>query len=81
MTDRSWVQVVVDGEIEFEGILNKGAKQSWSGQEEVTIVAGNAGAVMVAPNQAKAEAMGELGFVEEMTFTPRNNSNSRSSNP
>lgn len=81
LTDRSWVQVVVDGEIEFEGILTKGTKQSWSGQEEVTIVAGNAGAVMVSYNQAKAEAMGEAGLVEEMTFTPRNNSNSRGSNP
>lgn len=72
LTDRSWLQVVVDGEIEFEGILAKGEKQSWSAQEEITIVAGNAGGVMVGVNEAQAQTMGAMGQVSERTFTATN---------
>ncbi|GAB4378042.1 MAG: hypothetical protein Kow00121_29050 [Elainellaceae cyanobacterium] len=72
LTDRSWLQVVVDGEVEFEGILEKGEQRNWTAQRQITVVAGNAGAVMVASNNQKAEAMGEAGLVEERTFTVAN---------
>lgn len=68
LTDRSWVQVTVDGEVKTEGNLPKGTRQSWSGQKEVTIVAGNAGAVLVSRNGEAAKPMGSLGDVSERTF-------------
>jgi cytoskeleton protein RodZ len=71
LTDRSWVQVVVDGAVEYEGILEKGAQQSWSGQESIVISSGNAGAVSVAFNKGAAKAMGKLGEVEEKTYTEK----------
>jgi cytoskeleton protein RodZ len=71
LIDRSWVQVVVDGAVEFEGILDKGAQKSWSGKESIVISSGNAGAVSVAFNKGAAKTMGKLGAVEEKTYTAK----------
>lgn len=71
LTGDSWLEVTVDGRVEYEGILQRGTKRTWSANREVTIVAGNAGAVMVALNEAPAEAMGGNGLVEEKSFTAR----------
>lgn len=71
LTDDSWIEVIVDGTREYEGILEKGTKQSWSGKESIVISSGNAGAVSVAFNKGAAKAMGELGAVEEKTYTAK----------
>lgn len=68
-TDRSWVRVTIDGKVAFEGILNSGAQQRWDGQRAIVVRAGNAGAVMVAPNQGAVQPMGSLGSVATQTFT------------
>lgn len=73
LTGESWVQVVVDGEVKAEGILPKGTRQDWAGQREITVVAGNAGAVSVAQNGGSAKAMGAAGDVAEARFIPRPN--------
>ncbi|NJR66515.1 MAG: DUF4115 domain-containing protein [Leptolyngbyaceae cyanobacterium CRU_2_3] len=70
LTDRSWLQVVVDGAVKFEGTLNKGTQRNWSAQREITLVAGDAGAVSVMANSGTAKRMGRSGDVKEMTFTP-----------
>jgi cytoskeleton protein RodZ len=72
LNEASWVQVTVDGEVKFEGTLEKGAKQSWAGQKEVEISSGNAGAVMVVHNQTPAKAMGAAGQVETKKFSAKN---------
>lgn len=69
LTERAWVQVVVDGAIDYEGILEKGSQQSWSGKESIVISSGNAGGVSVAFNKGAAKAMGKLGAIEERTYT------------
>ncbi|NJR37534.1 MAG: helix-turn-helix domain-containing protein [Leptolyngbyaceae cyanobacterium CSU_1_4] len=71
VSDRSWVQVVVDGAVEYEGILETGAQQSWSGKESIIISSGNAGAVSVAFNKGVAQTMGKLGAIEEKTYTAK----------
>ena len=71
LTDRSWVQVVVDGAVKYEGVLEKGDQQSWSGKESIIISSGNAGAVSVAFNKGAAKTMGKLGQVEEKTYTEK----------
>jgi cytoskeleton protein RodZ len=70
LTDRSWLRVTVDGKVEFEGILAEGAQQSWAAQQAIVIRAGNAGAVVVSPNQGTAQPMGNPGTVATQTFTP-----------
>jgi cytoskeletal protein RodZ len=71
LTGRSWVEVIVDGEVKVSETLPQGTRQSWSGQREVRILAGDAGAVMVAQNGETARAMGAAGDVVEKAFTPR----------
>lgn len=71
LTADSWLEVTVDGEVELSETLPRGTKRSWSAEQSVTIVAGNAGGVQVAFNQAKAQPMGNLGAVAERTFTAK----------
>lgn len=67
---QSWVRVTADGDEAYEGILQEGAERSWTAKESLTIRAGNAGGVVLAYNQGKAEPMGQPGTVVEQTFTP-----------
>ncbi|MDJ0845367.1 MAG: DUF4115 domain-containing protein [Crocosphaera sp.] len=66
----SWLQVRVDGKVEYEGILKEGEQQSWDAQETLTIRAGNAGAVKLSVNNKPAEVIGELGQVKTVEVTP-----------
>jgi cytoskeleton protein RodZ len=71
LTGDSWVQVIVDGEVKAEETLPKGTRRSWSGKKEITILAGNAGAVSISQNGENPKAMGALGDVTEKKFTPK----------
>ena len=66
LTDESWIQVVADGETTFEGMLSQGT-HTWSANSELTVIAGNAGGVMIAVNGDEAQPMGAPGSVEELT--------------
>ena len=70
LTGQSWMKVVADGQTEFEGILQQGDKRVWTADEKLTMRAGNAGGVLVAYNNKKAEKLGEPGYVREITFLP-----------
>ena len=66
----SWLQVRVDGKVEYEGILQEGSQQSWDAQEKLIIRAGNAGAVKLSVNNKPLEVLGELGEVKTVEVTP-----------
>lgn len=66
----SWVRVKVDGKTEYEGLLKKGEKRSWTAKEELSVRAGNAGGVIVAFNQEEAKPLGDLGQPKTVTFKP-----------
>lgn len=66
----SWMQIVVDGRTDYEGVLKRGDRRSWTAQNEILIVAGNAGAVSLSANGGNAKTMGAPGSVEEVTVTP-----------
>ncbi|WP_432810533.1 helix-turn-helix domain-containing protein [Pantanalinema sp. GBBB05] len=68
LTDQSWVRVVADGKMEFEGVLPQGTQRIWSADQQLTVRAGNAGGVMVSLNENNPKPMGVPGAVEEMTF-------------
>ena len=72
LIDRSWIEVVVDGDVKFEGMMEKGVTQSWSGRKDVQISSGNAGAVKLVYNQAPAVVMGKAGQVETKKFYAKN---------
>ncbi len=72
LSDSSWIEVVVDGEVKFDGTMQKGATQSWLGQKDIQISSGNSGAVKVAYNQEPATVMGKFGQVETKKFSAKN---------
>ena len=69
LQERCWLKVMVDGKVAFEGILPKGTKRQWSGKEQVTIRAGNAGGVVISFNNEQQKVLGAPGQVEEITYT------------
>jgi cytoskeletal protein RodZ len=70
LTAQSWLQVVVDGQVVFEGILPPGAKETWTAQKTLVLAAGNAGAVQVRVNDNPPQPLGAPGEVKEVTLTP-----------
>ena len=71
VTDESWVEVMVDGKVEFEGTLQKGTQKTWGGQKQVVISSGNAGGILVSYNNGAAKPLGAPGdIVQNVKFPP-----------
>ncbi|MGF1570544.1 MAG: helix-turn-helix domain-containing protein [Nodosilinea sp.] len=70
LTAQSWLRITSDGNTEFEGILQPGDTRLWTAAQALTIRAGNAGGVVVSYNNNEAEALGQPGMVEEVTYAP-----------
>ena len=69
LKDRCWLKVMVDGKVKFEGTLPKGTRRSWTGREQINIIAGNAGGVVITYNHGQERLLGKPGQVEEVTYT------------
>ena len=69
LTDESWMEVIADGKTEFEGNLPKGTQKTWTAKKELTLTAGNAGAVLISSNRHKEKLLGNIGEVKDVTFT------------
>lgn len=80
LTDESWLQVITDGKVEFEGTLNKGDQKTWKAQKTLVLQSGNAGAVSVSYNQGEAKVLGAPGEVKDVTFPPAVNAKPASAN-
>ncbi len=65
---QSWLRIVVDGKTDFEGVLPQGTQRSWVADKQLTVRAGDAGAVVISHNDGQPELMGKPGDVEEKTF-------------
>ncbi|MEA5472191.1 helix-turn-helix domain-containing protein [Spirulina sp. 06S082] len=70
LQDDCWLKVVADGKIVYQGTLSKGEQKTWQASEQITVVAGNAGGVVVAINNQEAKPLGTPGSVETATFRP-----------
>ncbi len=70
LTSQSWMRVMVDGQMEFEGMLQQGDARTWAADESVVLRAGNAGGVVVTYNGEQATPLGDPGTVAEVTFPP-----------
>ena len=64
----SWIKVVADGKIAFQGLLPSGTQRTWVAKDNLTVLAGNAGGVLLTINQKESKQMGNLGEVQELTF-------------
>lgn len=65
----SWLQIKADGKTEFEGVLNKGTKKTWTAKDSLTVRIGNAGVVLVSVNEKPSKLLGTDGEVKEMTYS------------
>ncbi len=68
---RSWLRATVDGKVIFEGTLEAGATKSFSGNERIDIVIGNAGAMRITVNGEDRGPAGKPGRVYRASFGPR----------
>lgn len=64
----SWVQVEVDGKIDFEGTLPSGTVRTWQAEKQLVFVAGNAGGIEMAVNNGQAQLLGDPGVAKEVTL-------------
>ncbi len=64
----SWIRVVADGKVAFQGLLPSGTQRTWVAKDNLTVLAGNAGGVLLTINQKESKQMGNLGEVQELTF-------------
>lgn len=64
----AWVEVEVDGQPTFKGLLKKGVQKKWVVDESLTIRSGNAGAVIIQVGNDQPQPLGKPGAVEEFTF-------------
>ncbi|MEA5516119.1 helix-turn-helix domain-containing protein [Nodularia sp. UHCC 0506] len=62
----SWIRVVADGKVEFEGVLPEGTQRTWKAEEQLTVKTDNAGSVLMSVNQQAAQRMGEVGTEREI---------------
>ena len=60
---RAWVQVTVDGKIEFSGIMDDGDNRAWIGRNSIQIWAGNSGHLTVVYNGRNIGRLGAPGEV------------------
>ncbi len=70
LTAESWVRVMADNKVEYEGELPKGTQRTWTADRQVVVRAGNAGGVVVTFNESQAHPLGQPGEIEEMAFPP-----------
>ncbi|GAP95671.1 helix-turn-helix domain-containing protein [Leptolyngbya sp. NIES-2104] len=70
VAEESWVRVMADNQVAFEGELPKGTQRTWTADRQVVVRAGNAGGVIVSYNESQAKPLGQPGEIEEMIFPP-----------
>jgi len=68
----AWVRVTSDGKTVYEGVLSAGNEKSWTAEQSLTLRTGNAGGVVVEPNQQSPTVLGNLGEVKEVAYFPQN---------
>jgi hypothetical protein len=67
---RTWLQVTVDGEVVLASLVEAGEDPSWTGQESIALVIGNAGGAYLTVNGEEIGYLGEEGEVIEAVYTP-----------
>ena len=67
-SERTWMRVIVDGEIVFEGRVQPSSDFLYEGIEQVEILTGNAAALRVTYNQRDMGLMGSFGEVVDRIY-------------
>ena len=70
VTERTWLQVTVDGEEQAGELLQAGSEREWTAKSSIYLICGNAGGVEVTVNGEEQGTLGERAQVVEVTWTP-----------
>ena len=62
------MQVQIDGQTAFEGVVKAGQTQTWTGKDDVFLWVGNAGGVNVVFNGTDMGTLGAAGQVVKKDF-------------
>lgn len=68
-TQRSWVRLIVDGTVEYEGLLRPGTALNYQGTQSVTLRTANAGGLQVVINNQDLGILGGRGELYEQSFS------------
>lgn len=66
---RTWMRVLVDGDIQFEGRVLPGSAYSYTGEERIEILTGNGAGLQIFFNEQDLGVLGFFGQVVERIFT------------
>lgn len=66
---RAWMQVTVDGQVEFEGRVIPGSAFPFSGREEIKVLTSSGSALEIFYNQQDQGPMGLFGQIVERIYT------------
>lgn len=66
---RTWIRILVDGKVEFEGRVLPGTAYQYAGEDSVEVLTGNGEAVQLFFNQQDLGPMGLFGQVVHLVFT------------
>lgn len=69
LRQRTFLRVTVDGFVEFEGRANQGSNLSFTGNQSVEVLTGNAAALQIFYNEQDLGSLGILGEVINLVFT------------
>ena len=67
---RSFVRVIVDGAIEFQGIIHGGQRRDYFAKDQIELTTGNGAGIRVLFNERDEGFMGEFGEVVTWIFLP-----------
>lgn len=67
---RSWVRIIVDGQITFEGQAEPGMVLRYEGMQSIRVLGGNGAGLVVTYNGMEIGPLGQRGEVVERIFTP-----------
>lgn len=66
---RTYLRVTVDGDIEFDGRAKQGSNLSFTGNQTVEVLTGNAAALQIFYNEQDLGSLGIIGEVINLVFT------------
>jgi transcriptional regulator with XRE-family HTH domain len=69
ITARTWLEVTVDGEPAFRGLIEAGTNWSWFAEDSIAMHVGNAGGVLVTLNGRELGALGGQNEVVDIEWT------------
>jgi cytoskeleton protein RodZ len=68
-SQRGWMRVTVDGEVQFEGQVLVGTVYPFAGSDQIEVVSGNGAGLVVYYNGQNMGPMGQFGEVVDLIYT------------